>query len=289
MEKRMKRLLPYCDDNTNRPHITLSVKIEREADTFVIYDMMTFNSIMYTFKERVGNLFLSRVCTEYDYSADQYSTNSMYVELRGGGYGAEVEKYLNDPTTDKHTPGHQRCYYSTYSEKFYMVYKDEEYEISQPFNLTPEEGTYPSRYDDDFNEIRPEPTQQFSRNVRVSFTFGRGYSTFHHATLEAVSIIPRNIQLSRFRARMLAVRGYDRDTFIQSIHINEAGDYHIIIERDSEWCTPPVSTPGYQRYEWDFFDGDEPYFVDRMFYKNKWHEARLPFSEEELEMARNCQ
>ena len=141
MEKRMKRLLPYCDDNTDRPHITLSVKIEREADTFVIYDMMTFSSIMYTFKERVGNLFRSQFCTEYNYSTGQYSTNSMYVELRGGGYGAEVEKYLNDPTTDKHTPGHQRCYYNTYSEKFYMVYKDEEYEISQPFNLTPEEGT----------------------------------------------------------------------------------------------------------------------------------------------------
>ena len=50
-----------------------------------------------------------------------------------------------------------------------------------------------------------------------------------------------------------------------------------------------ADTPGFQRYDWEFFDGDSPYFEDYMFFHGRWYKTRLPFSEKELEMARNCQ
>ena len=284
--KTVYRFLDYIPEDA-RPHITLSVKIEREADTFYIYDMCTFYSLMYTFKHRTERVYLSHIGPEIDYKTGKV-TNSMFIELRGGGYGSEVARYDNDPTTDKYTPGYQGCYYDDYRESFMMKYKDEDYEIPQPFNLTPEEGTRPSRYDDDGNLIRPEPTPQFPHNVTVSFGFRDGYNSIPHARLEAVSIIPKNIQLSRFRARMLYARSCESNTYIHSMKVNENGDLHIHLEKDDGWHeTTHKNTPGYQRYDWDFCDGDKPYFQDRMFYHGRWNFARLPFTEKELEWARN--
>lgn len=287
MKNEFKTLLPYINYNDHTPHITVGVKIEREVDYFHIYDMSTFYSLMYTLKHRVGGLVLSCIEPETDYETGEV-LNSMFIELRGGGYGREVKRYNDDPTSNKYTPGYQGCYYDDYRESFMMRYKDEDYEIPQPFNLTPEEGTRPSRYDDDGNLIRPEPTPQFPHNVTVSFGFSDGYNSIPHAHLEAVSTIPKNIQLSRFRARMLHARSCESNTYIHSMKINEDGDIHIHLEKDDGWHeTSHKTTPGYQCYDWDFCDGEEPYFQDRMFYHGRWNYARLPFTEKELEWARN--
>ena len=133
----MHKLFDYTGYGSDRPYICISLKIEREPETFYAYDLETFFSLIYTFKHWIhDDLVLSKVFSAYSITGNPHS---MYVEFRGGGYGEEIRRYKADPTTYKRTPGHQRCFYSEYRKKFYMQYKDYWYEIPQPYNLTPEE------------------------------------------------------------------------------------------------------------------------------------------------------
>ena len=133
----MHKLFDYTGYGSDRPYICISLKIEREPETFYAYDLETFYNLIYTFKHWVSDdLVLSRVSAAYPITGNPHS---MYVEFRGGSYGKQVKRCKDDPTTYKHTPGYQECHYWEFRKGFYMRYKDDLYEIPQPYNLTPEE------------------------------------------------------------------------------------------------------------------------------------------------------
>ena len=273
-------ILPRTSDDIDHPSITIGIKIEREMEYMTFFDSWSLSDFLYTLKYRVKTCWaISRI--EPHYKDGDYSKVSYYIELRGGGYGAHILEMENDPKVGLYTPGYQECYYDEYNG-YSMEYKEERFSIPKPYNLTE---------DDQNHWEESEPTQQFDRDIKFQFTGDCGYDYVRPFVLEKWSIIPKAKQLSMLRARLNRHKRLgDNELHIISV-FND--DDTIIVrvsnEKSNDWdeTEEGADTPGFQRYGWEFFDGDSPYFEDYMFFHGKWHKTRLPFTEEELEMARN--
>lgn len=277
-------ILPRTSDDIDHPSITIGIKIEREMEYMTFFDSWSLSDFLYTLRYRVKTCWaISRI--EPHYKDGDYSKVSYYIELRGGGYGARIHEMENDPKVGLYTPGYQECYYDDYYG-YSMEYKKERFSIPKPYNLTE---------DDQNHWEESSPSQQFDHNIKFLFADDIGYEHMTPFTLEKMSIIPKAKQLSILRAKLNRLRGYSRKK--KQLHILSIynDDDTIIVrvsnEKSNGWgeTEEGADTPGFQRYDWEFFDGDSPYFEDYMFFHGRWYKTRLPFSEKELEMARNCQ